>query len=69
MPDVQWIWTGVQLSDGTELTYARTADAATNGTIIDKAVLVPISGDAYNADASLEQLREWTSLRTFIRCS
>lgn len=67
MPDVQWVWTGVQLSDGTELTYARSADASTNGTIVDKAVLVPASGGAYNAEASLEQLGEWTSLRTFIR--
>jgi predicted secreted hydrolase len=67
MPGVQWVWTGVQLSDGSELTYARSADASTNGTIVDKAVLVPASGGAYNADASLEQLGEWTSLRTFIR--
>eukprot|EP00967_Tisochrysis_lutea_P043828 scaffold53008_cov32-Tisochrysis_lutea.AAC.5 len=67
MPDVQWVWTGVQLDDGTELTYARTADSSTRGTIVDKAVVVPASGYEYNTDASLEQVAEWTSLRTFIK--
>ena len=64
--DVQWCWTGVQLDDGTEVTYAKTKDNLGKGTLVDKAVCVGKAGAHHLADATLEQTSTWTSLQTFI---
>ena len=64
--DVQWCWTGVQLDDMTEVTYARTTDNLGKGTLVDKAVLIDKKGRASQADAELTQVGTWTSLETFI---
>ena len=64
--DVQWAWTGMQLDDGTEVTYAKTTDNLGKGTLVDKAVLVDKVGGSSLADAELSQLGSWTSLETFI---
>ena len=64
--DVQWCWTGVQLDDMTEVTYARTTDNLGKGTLVDKAVMIDKKGRASQADAELTQVGTWTSLETFI---
>ena len=64
--DVQWCWTGVQLEDMTEVTYARTTDNLGKGTLVDKAVMIDKKGRASQADAELTQVGTWTSLETFI---
>ena len=51
--DVQWCWTGVQLDDGTEVTYAKTKDNLGKGTLVDKAVCVGKAGAHHLADATL----------------
>ena len=38
--DVAWCWTGVQLDDGSEVTYAKTVDNLGKGTLVDKAVMI-----------------------------
>ena len=64
--DVQWCWTGVQLDDNTEVTYAKTTDNLGKGTLVDKAILVDKVGRTSQADAELTQKGTWTSLETFI---
>lgn len=64
--DVAWAWTGVQLNDGTEVTYAKTIDNLGKGTLVDKAVLIDKVGDSSLHDAELVQTGKWTSLDTFI---
>ena len=64
--DVQWAWTGMQLSDGTEVTYAKTMDNVGKGTIVDKAVVVDKAGTSVLRSAELTQTGTWTSLETFI---
>ena len=67
LPDVQWVWAGLQLDDGSEVVYARTLDTTSLGSIVDKAVLVGRDGASRNADAEMAQVGAWTSLRTFIK--
>ena len=64
--DVAWAWTGVQLSDGTEVTYAKTTDNLGKGTLVDKAVMIDEAGNSSLRDAELVQTDKWTSLDTFI---
>ena len=64
--DVAWCWTGVQLDDGSEVTYAKTVDNLGKGTLVDKAILVDKVGDTSQRDAELTQTQTWTSLETFI---
>ena len=66
MMDVQWAWTGVQLSDGSELAYAKTMDNVGKGTLVDKAVLIDQAGGTSLRSAELAQTATWTSLETFI---
>lgn len=65
--DVAWAWTGVQLDDGSEVTYAKTTDNLGKGTLVDKAVLISKGGSTSQVDAELVQTGTWTSLETFIQ--
>ena len=64
--DVAWCWTGVQLDDGSEVTYAKTVDNLGKGTLVDKAVMIDKIGTSSLHDAELIQTGKWTSLDTFI---